>query len=774
MTILYKMLWYVVLGLLGVVPFIYLGAQVDFPDNGVLYNDTLLPRVDIWIDAADLENIFDDVWSNTEYPATFAFSDGTHQDTVQQVGFRLRGSSSRVAAKKSFKISFNTFEQGRKYRGVEKINLNGEHNDPSVMRSKICWDMLRRLRVPAPRANHVLLYINDTFYGVYINVEHIDENFVASRFGNNDGNLYKCTYPAAAEYLGNNPQSYMNAGYELKITGETPFEDVIQFTKTLQDSEAETMECDLSELLNTESYLRAAAFEVMAAHWDAPLFNRNNFYLYHNTRNNRLEYIPYDTDNTFGIDWFNIDWAARNIYDWDASNDPMPFYEALINNAQMKAKYTQHIRFIADSLFNNTDFIADITQRRDMIAPFIEQDDFYTYDYGFTPQDFLDSYSTALGAHVKAGLFQYIGSRANSALAQTQNLAFAPVVEHIRHSAPLPAEWWEIAFNITAHQAALQSVQLQYQINNGAVQILNMYDDGIAPDQVAADGEYRAQVQMPAANALFTAHISVSDAAGNVALLPCNKAIEYDVQTPPFALYINEWQAQNNTVISDEQGEYEDWIELYNPTEAVLSLENVYLTDNFFYPNKWRLPPNLQIQPKNFALFWADDETSEGAQHCNFKLSKEGEELAIFLKQNNKMLPLHKVRFGEQTADHSEGLYPDAADSVAVFEVPTPAASNVGAALALSPVSTDAIECIYPNPAVAGEILYVQLNTADTQANITLYDLQGKAVWRTSIQNKNNALRLPVGLSAAPYYLQAEIRGANGFYQKNNYFIILR
>ena len=76
------------------------------------------------------------------------------------------------------------------------MNLNGEHNDPSIIRSHLTWNLFRgHAGAWAPRSNHVEFYINGRYYGLYINTEHVDEEFVESRFGNNLGNLYKCTYP---------------------------------------------------------------------------------------------------------------------------------------------------------------------------------------------------------------------------------------------------------------------------------------------------------------------------------------------------------------------------------------------------------------------------------------------------------------------------------------------------------------------------------------------------------------------------------------------------
>lgn len=50
--------------------------------------------------------------------------------------------------------------------------------------------------------------------------------------------------------------------------------------------------------------------QIFCDDWDGYIYNKNNFYLYHNTLTGKIEYLPYDVDNTFGIDWFGIDWSA--------------------------------------------------------------------------------------------------------------------------------------------------------------------------------------------------------------------------------------------------------------------------------------------------------------------------------------------------------------------------------------------------------------------------------------------------------------------------------
>ena len=123
------------------------GQDARFP-----FSSESLDRIDIVIDQDSLDIILQDgnQLSDYEFPATFIYtylntdSQIVRIDTVEQIGFRLRGNTSRNSAKKSFKVSFNTFQSGRQYRGLDKMNLNGEHNDPTMMRALLSLDLLRK------------------------------------------------------------------------------------------------------------------------------------------------------------------------------------------------------------------------------------------------------------------------------------------------------------------------------------------------------------------------------------------------------------------------------------------------------------------------------------------------------------------------------------------------------------------------------------------------------------------------------------------------------
>src|SRR3990170_5786165 len=195
-------------------------AQTD--ESWKIYDDSHVARVDITIDPIALQWIYNNVQSDSEHVASVRYRNNWIDETVDSIGFRLRGNTSRVSAKKSFKISFNTFKKGKNFYDVEKLNLNGEHNDPSIIRSKLCFDHFKTIGFKASRANHVEVYINGKYYGLYINVEHIDEEFLKKNFADDSGNLWKCLYPADLTYQGSDPSVYINLNsggrpaYELK------------------------------------------------------------------------------------------------------------------------------------------------------------------------------------------------------------------------------------------------------------------------------------------------------------------------------------------------------------------------------------------------------------------------------------------------------------------------------------------------------------------------------------------------------------------------------
>jgi len=148
-------------------------------------------------------------------------------------------------------------------------------------------------------------------------------------------------------------------------------------------------------------------------------------------------------------------------------------------------------------------------------------------------------------------------------------------------------------------------------------------------------------------------------------------------------LAINEFMASNSSFIRDPQGQYDDWVEIYNYGTEAINVGGMYLTDNPSVPSKWRIPYGnsavTTIPAGGYLLIWADNDTTDTGLHANFKLDADGEELVLFDSDGSTLID--SVAFPAQATDISYGCYPDATDNVRFLAIPTPAAENDGAYL---------------------------------------------------------------------------------------------
>ncbi|MCA9783132.1 MAG: CotH kinase family protein [Calditrichaeota bacterium] len=135
--------------------------------------------------------------------------------------------------------------------------------------------------------------------------------------------------------------------------------------------------------------------------------------------------------------------------------------------------------------------------------------------------------------------------------------------------------------------------------------------------------------------------------------------------------------ASNSTVLMDEFGEFEDWVELYNPSSQPVDLAGMYLSDQPGQPLLFQIPadPATVIPAGGFLLFWCDEDLVQGPLHADFKLSAGGEDLVLTAADGLTTLDLHA--FGQQTANVSEGRLVDGGPAWGILGQPTPGSSNV-------------------------------------------------------------------------------------------------
>lgn len=213
-------------------------------------------------------------------------------------------------------------------------------------------------------------------------------------------------------------------------------------------------------------------------------------------------------------------------------------------------------------------------------------------------------------------------------------------------------------------------------------------------------------------------------------------------------LFVNEVLAANTQSLPDEQGEYDDWFELYNASDDSLNIGGLCFTDDEDEPCKWQVPLHFPEQttlpPHGFLLLWADGQPEQGLLHADFKLSAEGELVAISQREGAGYGERERLVFAQQNPDVTWGRYPDGSAELR-FMYPTPGATNVASGTEEPGVSP---LVMYPNP--FAQQLFIDAGKVEKPYRLLLVNTLGLAVFHIENQQQNTAIlqrgALPAGL----------------------------
>ena len=159
---------------------------------------------------------------------------------------------------------------------------------------------------------------------------------------------------------------------------------------------------------------------------------------------------------------------------------------------------------------------------------------------------------------------------------------------------------------------------------------------------------------------------------------------------------ISEFMAVNQTTLVDEDGSTSDWLELRNTGPQSQNLDGWYLTDKVSNLTKWKLP-NVVLDPDEHLIVFASEKDRDVAGselHTNFKLSGDGEYLALVEPDGQTVAHEYAPEFPAQSADISFGLSSDLSHQ-GYFTSPTPGQLNL-----LDPIANES------NAIVINELMY--------------------------------------------------------------------
>ena len=651
--------------------------------------------------------------TDVEVPADLVVDGKVYRD----VGVHFRGSSSYFTVdseKKSFNIAVNYGDDGQRLDGYKTLNLLNGHVDASFMR-EVLYNRIARDYIPAMKSNFVKLVINGESWGVYINLQQYNKDFLAEWFGTRGGVRWKVGPGGGAlVYSGDESQHYKET-YQLKTKDaeDSSWLALIALCQLLDDATPDTvLEEKLPAVFNIDGALWQLAVANVFMDDDSYIHKGGDYAIYLDV-NGRFHLIPHDNNESFlfargggrggpgggrgpgGWSWGTIEGGmvspvvtlqGRLVSDFrhggmvspvtHQDSPTRPVIKRLLSHPQWRARYLAHVRTVVEEWLDWEVIEPIVTAYQQLINAEVRDDDKKLYSY----QYFTSSISgSGGGGRYTPSLSDFVTQRRDYLLKHPELNKPVPKIVSVSKplSEPIANQPVEIEAELDT-SVAIDSVRLYYRTNRDSV------FDSVEMKPVVNTSTVRGEI--PAFPAGTTVYYYVEANAvkthGTTTFWPARAemgAAHYRVgatlakETP---VVINELMAANTNSLADPQGQHEDWLELHNVTDNAVSLAGMYLTDKADNPTKWAFPENTAIPARGYLIVWLDEDgkAPEGL-HANFKLSRSGEIVMLVDTNARGNQVLDKVAFDEQQQDVAIGRWPNGTGSLRQVDM-TPGEGN--------------------------------------------------------------------------------------------------
>ena len=677
---------------------------------------------------------------------TLAQSITINGETYDSIGVKYKGNSSYRdnQTKNPWHIELDTYKD-HNYDGFTDIKLANCTNDPSFVRDVLAFQIIRQY-MDAPLSNYANLYVNGQLIGLYTNTEAISKKYVKNRFGSKKNAFFDCSPPDGAgpqssdfpslEYLGQDSTAYY-ASYGIK--SDKGWQELIDFCDTQANNTA-----DIEKILDVDKALWMLAFDNVTVNLDSYIGAfKQNYYLYRSDFNQFLPII-WDLNESFGVFTStgsgNLTSTASKqqmSHLLHATDSSFPLIQKLLSVPMYKRMYLAHFKTILLENFDNGAYQTSALAFQQTIDAAVQADGnkFYTYN------DFKNNVTTdisgggggPMGGRTIPGLTNLMDGRTSYLLGQADFKQTQPTISDIASSNPFPII--NETVTITATIADGTTALLGFRDNPQApFTRVEMFDDGTHGDGAANDGVFGAELTI---NNFFIQYYIYAENENAGMFSPQRAEHEYHTLTATISnptvgdLVINEFMASNDAAAADQDGEFDDWIELFNNSNANLNLEGLYLSDDSDSLNQWAFPAGTIINAKGFLIVWADKDETQDGLHANFKLSASAE--AIFLSDSSGNI-IDEVSYVDQTTDISYGRYPNGTGNFRKMKA-TINSDNVSTTSVFNTLAEPVNFKVYPNPADA--FLIIELGADDYKEKlVSVYNISGKLIFQDNFSSK--------------------------------------
>lgn len=617
------------------------------------YDISTINTIEITFQESNWDQILDQYYADGDKERLVG-SVSINGQVFDSAGIRYKGNSTYNPnqVKNPFNIKLDYIIDDQLIEGYGTLKLANCSKDPSFVRETLSYEIARKY-MPAGQSNYANVYVNGAHLGLYTSDQDVDKFFMRTHFGSDEnarikGELTSEGGPPSGgvwEYYGMDSSSYYNY-YALE--SDFGWQELMWFLDTLNNSNEVA-----DQVLNIDRHLWFIAFSNLLVNLDGPINNPQNYYIYKDDAG-RFNPIPWDLNESFGgytshqtLGNLNTTQMQQLSPFANANESEFPVISKILSNDTWRKIYVAHMKTILEENFENSLYETRALEIQDVIEADVQADPNKFYSYS----NFISNiyYSVGGGPQGVIGIVQLMDSRTNYISSLSDFQVEGPGISNVAHTPEQVSSNSEVWF--TAEVENVDDVYLAYRYNSyGNFTKITMFDDGNHEDGQAGDGIYGVSVTVGSTDMQYYIYAENSDA---VSFSPVRAEYEFYEISINGDLVINEFMADNETIVADQDGDYDDWIELYNNGTENLNLDGYYLSDDASDPSQW-IFPDTTITAGGYLIVWADDDGDQEGLHANFKLSKSGE--TIVLSDNNLNL-LDQVSFLQQKTDTTTGRF---------------------------------------------------------------------------------------------------------------------
>lgn len=323
-----------------------------------------MPEYKIFIQLLNLSELRRDIWIDDPVPGKL-----TINKKKIEIDIAYRGSHIRELQKKSYHVSFY---KPTTYRNAKEVHINAEYMDPSLIRNKLSLDFFNDIGCLSPKSRFVFLKVNGKNEGIYLELESVDEFFLANRKLPKGPIFYAVDGDAnfsLVSDLDNEVKKSLNLGYEIKYGTDLDYSNLEEMIFKINTISRAEFENEIVKYLNVDKYLRWLAGVVFTQNFDGFV---HNYALYRNGETGLFEVIPWDYDATWGRDVNGV-MMEEDYLRIEGFNT---LTARLLDVKTFRNQYKNLLEDILSNQFNIEYLKPKIMGMYDQIRPYIEKDSY--------------------------------------------------------------------------------------------------------------------------------------------------------------------------------------------------------------------------------------------------------------------------------------------------------------------------------------------------------------------------------------------------------------